>query len=74
MNMQKVITNIFPIATKVISDGEIVINNIEELHLNRQWLNEQLKQAGIHSVSDVFYAEVQKDGKLYIDYYKDRPN
>ena len=38
-----------------------------KLHLDVQWLEEQLKLSGIDSISDVFYAEVQKDGTLYID-------
>lgn len=58
-------------STSVISDGEIKQENVEKLNLNQQWLDGQLKLLGVNSISDVFYAEVQKDGTLYIDQYKD---
>lgn len=57
----------YPIATGVISDGVININNLSRLRLDRKWLEDQLKSAGIKSVSQVFYAEVQQDGSIYID-------
>ena len=59
--------SIFPIPTSVISDGEIKQDNLKMLNLDRQWLEQQLKLSGVDSISDVFYAEVQKDGTLYID-------
>ncbi|WP_456271049.1 YetF domain-containing protein [Bacillus sp. AK031] len=61
----------FPSATEVISDGKINVNNLKRLNLQENWLEQQLNQNGIDSVSDVFYAEVQKDGSLYIDSRKD---
>ncbi|WP_338450159.1 DUF421 domain-containing protein [Niallia oryzisoli] len=62
---------IYPIATEVISDGEIKEENLAKLHLDQQWLEQELKRSGVHSISDVFYAEVQKDGSLYIDQRND---
>lgn len=59
--------SISPIPTSVISDGEIKQDNLKMLNLDRQWLERQLKLSGVDSISDVFYAEVQKDGTLYID-------
>ena len=56
-----------PILTGVVSDGVINESNLEKLNLDTGWLNEQLVQAGISSISDVFYAEVQPDHTLYID-------
>ena len=58
---------IFPLATEVVSDGVINTNNLSRLNLNQQWLDQQLQQSGIQSISDVFYAEIQTDGTLYID-------
>ncbi|WP_100407616.1 YetF domain-containing protein [Bacillus solitudinis] len=71
LNIKQVNTDIFPISTSVISDGKVVQENLDKLNLNKQWLEKQLQQAGINYVSDVFYAEVQKDGQLYIDYKND---
>lgn len=33
----------------------------------KAWLKNELKRAGIHSVDEVFFAEVQQDGTLYAD-------
>jgi uncharacterized membrane protein YcaP (DUF421 family) len=71
MNMSNTNANVIPIPTSVISDGEINRDNLRKLHLDQQWLEEQLKLLGIDSISDVFYAEVQSDGTLYIDHKND---
>ncbi len=57
----------FPIATQVVSDGKINKKNLTKLNLDEKWVEQQLQQAGVHSVSKVFFAEVQRDGSLYID-------
>jgi uncharacterized membrane protein YcaP (DUF421 family) len=57
----------YPSATAVISDGKVNVTNLNRLNLQKNWLEQQLTQNGIQSVSDVFYAEIQKDGSLYID-------
>lgn len=56
-----------PMATEVVADGKVLSENLTKLHLNENWLNQQLKENGIEKVEDVFYAEVQPDGSLYID-------
>ncbi|GGA80221.1 hypothetical protein GCM10008025_24530 [Ornithinibacillus halotolerans] len=60
-------SKIYPSATEVISDGIINTNNLTRLNLDTEWLEQQLQNAGISSVSEVFFAEVQTDGSLYID-------
>ncbi|MBT2738453.1 DUF421 domain-containing protein [Bacillus sp. ISL-7] len=67
VNIKQNNDNAFPISTSVISDGEIKEENLERLNLDKIWLEKQLKLSGIDSISDVFYAEVQKDGTLFID-------
>ncbi|MFC3039181.1 YetF domain-containing protein [Virgibacillus xinjiangensis] len=59
--------SLYPSSTEVISDGRVIRSNLEKLNLNQDWLEEQLKVSGVQSISDVFYAEVQKDGTLHID-------
>ncbi len=66
LNIQNKV-NVYPSSTEVISDGIVNINNLSRLNLDYSWLNQQLENAGVRSVSEVFYAEVQKDGTLYID-------
>jgi uncharacterized membrane protein YcaP (DUF421 family) len=72
MNINQTAVKVFPISTSLISDGEIKQENLEELKLDQQWLERQLKLSGVNSISDVFYAEVQTDGTLYVDLKKDR--
>ncbi|RXT03587.1 DUF421 domain-containing protein [Ammoniphilus sp. CFH 90114] len=67
MNIMKIKTEIFPISTEVVSDGKINLSNLGKLHLDQDWLKQQLAGAGVRSLSEVFYAEIQKDGTLYID-------
>lgn len=59
--------NVFSTPTMIVSDGKIDTNNLKKLHLNKDWVINQLELAGVHSVEQVFYAAVQKDGTLYID-------
>ncbi|AGY78018.1 hypothetical protein WX45_00173 [Clostridium ljungdahlii DSM 13528] len=55
------------IPSEIIVDGKIINHNLEELNLNKNWLKKQLKQQNIASIEDVFYAEIQSDGTLFID-------
>ena len=53
--------------TELIVDGQLVERNLKELHLTREWLEEELRQKGIESWEDVFFVEIQRDGSLYVD-------
>lgn len=52
--------------SEIIVDGKLVRKNLKELDLTGEWVNRQLKQANISSPGEVFFAEVQSDGSLYI--------
>ncbi|KUO76949.1 MAG: hypothetical protein APF77_19025 [Clostridia bacterium BRH_c25] len=52
--------------TEIIVDGKSVQKNLKELNLSDEWLEQQIKLAGVNSVKEIFYAELQKDGSLYI--------
>jgi len=53
--------------SEIISDGKIVKKNLKELNLDETWLHQELQKKGIHSAEEVFYAEVQSDGSLFVD-------
>lgn len=53
--------------TDIIVDSKIIEKNLRELNLDREWVENQLKNAGVNSINEVFYAEIQSDGTLYID-------
>lgn len=65
MNIQPQNPNHLP--TEIITDGKLVQRNLRELNLDRGWVEQQLRMQGIHSIEKVFYAEIQKDGSLYIN-------
>lgn len=53
--------------TEIIVDGKLVTQNLKELNLDNQWLETKLQQAGINNLEEVFFAELQSDGSLYIN-------
>lgn len=55
------------IPSEIISDGKIIKKNLTELNLTEEWVYDQLKKQGIGKVEQVFYAEIQTDGSLYVD-------
>ena len=59
-------SKVFPIPTEIISDGKVLTKNLEKLNLDINWITQQLKQKNIHSVSDVFFAQIQTDGTISI--------
>lgn len=56
----------------LVVDGEVQYQNLRRLHLNRDWLTDQLwQQKGVH-LEDVFLAMIDSQGKLYVDTRADR--
>lgn len=51
---------------ELIVDGKLVDKNMKEYNLNRGWLDKELIKVGINSINQVFFAELQSDGSLYI--------
>ncbi|MCF8012164.1 MAG: DUF421 domain-containing protein [Clostridiales bacterium] len=59
------------LSTEIIYDGVIIDNNLEQVHLDRSWLDKELKKQGIDDYSEVFLALLDTGGSLYVDKYKD---
>ncbi|SDJ86497.1 DUF421 domain-containing protein [Sediminibacillus albus] len=57
------------LAVTVISDGEILYDNLRESNLDEQWLDAELLKQGVKSTSDVFYAEWIEGQPLHIQPY-----
>lgn len=53
--------------TELISDGIINHQNLLELNLTEDWLLKKLRKKNIHNVEDVFFAQIQTDGSLFVD-------
>ncbi|PYE45451.1 DUF421 domain-containing protein [Paenibacillus barcinonensis] len=56
---------------EIIMDGHLLKENMSLNHVSQNQLTEQLKSQK-KQISDVFYAVIGSNGKLYIDYYKDQ--
>ena len=54
------------IPTEVISDGQLIRENLTELNLTEDWIVKKLKRKNVQAVEDVYFAQVQTDGSLYI--------
>lgn len=66
------IHNAYPkyLPTQLIVDGKLLYKNLIELDISIKWLDEQLNKKNIYDIKDVFYAEIQQDGSLYIAKYE----
>ncbi len=53
------------LATTVISDGEIVWDNLKEAKLTEQWLINELKQQNVYAVEEIFMRNGKGNSKNY---------
>jgi len=59
-----------PVPIELIMDGQILVGNLENNDISRDWLQKELKALGKTS-RDVFYAVKGSNGQLYLDFFKD---
>lgn len=50
----------------LIVDGKVQDSNLQHLKRDRPWLASQLAQAGVQNFSEVFYADCNSEGRLYV--------
>ncbi|WP_418792088.1 DUF421 domain-containing protein [Phosphitispora sp. TUW77] len=55
----------------MVIDGKIMDENLDDAHLDKNWLTNELNKHGIYDVKDVFYAGLDTAGGLYISAKKD---
>lgn len=53
--------------SQIISDGIIIDSILKEFELDEEWVKGELKKLNVKNVEEVFYAEIQADGKIYIN-------
>ncbi|WP_025722947.1 DUF421 domain-containing protein [Paenibacillus polymyxa] len=56
--------------TAVIMDGQLMEQQMAYMGITQQWLDAKLKEKSL-TVKDVFFAQVDPQGELYIDQYSD---
>ena len=69
IDMDIVPTNLPFLPTEIISDGKLLKRNLLEVGKNREWLNKELSKAAVENIEEVFYAEIQANGQLFIQKY-----
>lgn len=57
--------------TDIIVTGIIIYENLKKRNISVKWLTSQLKMMGVREIKDIYYATLDKDKKIYIDYYSD---
>lgn len=67
----KVPTQYKGLMVDVVADGKMLAENLRKVGLTQSWLTEQLKKQHISAFEDVFLAQIDENGKLYIDLMKD---
>ncbi|MGM8364367.1 DUF421 domain-containing protein [Virgibacillus sp. W0181] len=54
------------VAMTLISDGEMIKDNLAESDLTEQWLLNEVRAQGLQSVKEVFYAEWKQGQRLFV--------
>lgn len=54
-----------------IIDGQILEDSLEKLGRDKGWVNQVLKLYNVDSIKDVFYAQVDQRGNVYLDRRED---
>lgn len=62
------------LSTDIIVTGNIIYDNLKKRDVSVKWLTSQLKMMGVKDIKDVYYATLDKDKKIYIDYFNDNLN
>lgn len=52
--------------TQIISEGKVIEDNIKNINLDQAWLIREIKSQGYNKIEDIFYAQIQRNGSLYI--------
>lgn len=60
--------------TLLVVDGHILNKNMSTLGYSKKWLMQEIQKQGAQSLKDVFLAQVDSKGNLFVDLYQDHNN
>lgn len=58
------------IATTIITDGELIADNLAEVGLTKDWVDAEVQKQYMDDVSEVFYAEWKNERLYVLPYFK----
>lgn len=58
----------------VIVDGALIEKHLNYLGYTKEWLLQKIKEQGAHKFEDVFFAQINSDGSVYVDLFNDKKN
>lgn len=58
--------------TDIVVTGKIIYENLNKRNVSVNWLSGQLRTMGVKNINDIYYATLDKDKKIYIDYLDDK--
>lgn len=58
----------------LIMDGKLLRKGLEEHGYTEEWLLSEIKKQGATEIKDVFLAQVDSFGKVYVDLYEEDKN
>jgi uncharacterized membrane protein YcaP (DUF421 family) len=56
----------------VIIDGSLLEKHLTYLGYTKDWLLAEIKKQGANQFEDVFFAQINSDGRVYVDLYNDK--
>jgi uncharacterized membrane protein YcaP (DUF421 family) len=56
----------------VIIDGTLLEKHLNYLGYTKEWLLEEIKKQGVNRIEDVFLAQINSNGNVYVDLYNDK--
>ncbi|WP_099355063.1 DUF421 domain-containing protein [Fredinandcohnia onubensis] len=57
-----------------IIDGMVLEKHLNYLGYSKEWLLQEIKKQGASNTEDVFLAQINSDGSVYVDLYNDKKN
>nr|WP_238591006.1 DUF421 domain-containing protein [Oceanobacillus picturae] len=57
--------------TILIMDGKLMKNGMDKLGYSKEWLLGEIQKQGVQSIKEVFLAQIDSRGEIYLDLYDD---
>jgi uncharacterized membrane protein YcaP (DUF421 family) len=55
----------------IIIDGTLLLKRLNYLNYSEDWLLSEIKKQGANKIEDVFLAQINSDGSVYVDLFQD---